>query len=70
MYWVSTWAELKAALFASGPRIVRLTGSADLDGGGERIVVRSGNLTIDGAGWSGALRRYSIVIAASNVIVT
>ena len=70
VYAVSTWAQLKAALFASGPRIVRLTGSADLDGGGENIKIRNGNLTIDGSGWSGSLRRYSIVIEASNVIVT
>jgi hypothetical protein len=70
VYSVSTWAQLKAALLASGPRIVRLTGSADLDGGGEKLKVRNGNLTIDGSGWSGSLRRYSIVIAASNVIVT
>jgi hypothetical protein len=70
LYWVSTWAQLKAALLASGPRIVRLTGSADLDGGGEKVKITHGNLTIDGSGWSGALLRYSIVIAASNVIVT
>ncbi len=70
VYSVSTWSQLKAALQASGPRIVRLTGSADLDGGGEKLKVRNGNLTIDGSGWSGSLRRYSIVIEASNVIVT
>jgi len=70
VYSVSTWAGLKAALLASGPRIVRLSGSADLDGGGEKLKIRNGNLTIDGSGWSGALRRYSIVIEASNVIAT
>jgi pectate lyase len=70
VYAVSTWAEFKAALLASGPRIVRLTGSADLDGGGEKLKIKNGNLTIDGSGWSGGLRRYSIVIGASNVIVT
>jgi len=70
VYSVSTWAQLKTALEASGPRIVRLTGSADLDGGTDEVKVKNGNLTIDGSGWSGSLRRYSIVIAASNVIVT
>ncbi|MBA3689692.1 MAG: hypothetical protein H0W81_12845, partial [Chloroflexi bacterium] len=70
VYLVSSWAQLKAALLASGSRIVRLTGSADFDGGGERLTIGYGNLTIDGSGWSGSLRRYSIVIAASNVIVT
>ena len=70
LYSVSTWSELKAALLASGPRIVRLTGSADIDGATDKVQVRNGNLTIDGSAWSGSLRRYSIVIAASNVIVT
>ena len=70
LYSVASWSQLKGALEASGPRIVRLTGSADIDGGGEKIKIRNGNLTIDGSGWSGALRRYSIVIAASNVLVT
>jgi hypothetical protein len=70
VYSVSSWAELKSALLAAGPRIVRLTGSANLDGGGDELKIKNGNLTIDGSGWSGSLRRYSIVIAASNVIVT
>jgi pectate lyase len=70
VYAVSTWAQLKAALLASRPRIVRLTGSANLDGGGEHVKIENGNLTIDGSAWSGGLRRYSLVIAASNVIVT
>ncbi|MDP9464020.1 MAG: hypothetical protein M3P52_05305 [Actinomycetota bacterium] len=70
VYAVSTWAQLKAALVASGTRVVRLTGSADFDGGGERLKITHGNLTIDGSGWSGELRRYSIVIATSNVILT
>ena len=70
VYSVSNWSQLKTALQASGPRIVRLTGSADFNGGGERITVSNGNLTIDGSGWSGTLRRYSIVIEGSNVIIT
>ena len=70
VYSVATWSQLKAALLASGPRVVRLTGSADLDGGSDTVKIKNGNLTIDGSGWSGSLRRYSIVIAASNVILT
>jgi pectate lyase len=70
VYSVSNWSQLKTALQASGPRIVRLTGSADVDGGGEKLKISNGNLTIDGSAWSGTLRRYSLVIEASNVIVT
>ena len=67
VYTVSTSAEFKSALLAWGaPRVVRLADSADLDGGGEYVKIKHGNLTIDGA----PVRRYSIVIAASSVIVT
>jgi len=70
LYEVSSWAEFRTAVLASGPRIVEITGSANIDGGGERLVVDHGDLTIDGSRWSGALKRYSLVLRASNVIVT
>jgi hypothetical protein len=57
-------------VLASGPRIVDVTGGANLDGGGERLVINNGDLTIDGSGWSGSLKRYSLVVRASNVIIT
>jgi pectate lyase len=70
LYTVSNWAEFRSALLASGPRIVAVSGSANLDGGGERLVIDHGNLTIDGSRWSGSLKRYSLVLRASNVIIT
>jgi pectate lyase len=70
VYTVSTWSQFKTAVLASGPRIVDVTGGANLDGGGERLVINNGDLTIDGSGWSGSLKRYSLVLRASNVIIT
>jgi hypothetical protein len=70
VYSVSSWPEFRSAVLASGPRIVAVTGGANLDGGGERLVIDHGDLTIDGSRWSGSLKRYSLVLRASNVIIT
>jgi putative cell wall-binding protein len=70
VYSVANWAQLKAALVAPGPRIVKVTGNADLDGLGENVNVTHGDLTIDGSAWTGSLKRYSIQLRASNIIVT
>jgi pectate lyase len=70
VYTVSSFAEFKAAVEASGPRIVQVVGDRDLDGAGQRVSVRDGNLTIDGSAWSGELTRYSLVLRASNIIIT
>ena len=70
VYSVSTWPELKSALLASGPRIIKLTGSTVIDGLGETIAVANGDLTVDGSSYSASINRLYIVIQASNVILT
>lgn len=68
---VSTWAALKAALLASGKRIIKFTSNAGtLDGGGDEINITAGDLTIDGSDSNVILKNYKIIVRTSNVIIT
>jgi hypothetical protein len=69
LYPVSNWSQFKDAVLRSGPRIIRITGSGDLDGNGESIKVVNGDLTIDGTGWTGSMKDYKMVFECSNVLI-
>jgi len=69
IYTVADFDAFRAALEASGPRIVNLVGSAVFDGKGASFSVTHGDLTIDGTGWTGSMKDYKIVWRCSNVIV-
>ena len=68
---VSTWAQFKSAVQASGTRIVEIaSGAGVINGLGEDITISNPNLTIDGTGWNKSFKRAGITIRTSNVIVT
>lgn len=64
------FADLRAALEASGPRIIMLLGSAVFDGNGAAVDVHNGDVTVDGKLWTGSMKSYKIVFRCSNVIIT
>jgi len=69
VYDVTDFAGYRAALEASGPRIVKLHGSAVFDGAGAEFSVRDGDLTVDGTDWTGSMKDYRTIWRCSNVIV-
>lgn len=70
LYTPSTYAAFKSALQASGARIVRPSGSVNMDCNGETLNITNGNLTIDGTDYHGIIKRLDLVCKASNVIFT
>ncbi len=73
VYTVSNWSQLKSALAASGPRIIKMNSTAgNVSGGspGESVSVSPGDITIDGTDWHGSLRNYSLIFRGGNLLFT